>query len=67
MDTRRQQWMPEGFFDRSIFVTPETILVRQKSIWREMFQHSVTERLLEFQNRFCCDRNDSGTAKIDLV
>ena len=66
-DARRQQWMPERFFDRSISIAPGTILVQQKSIWREMFEHSVTEKVLEFLNGFCCARNDSGTGKIDLV
>jgi hypothetical protein len=33
--------MPEGFFERSISVIPERIFLQLKSIWYEMFQHSV--------------------------
>jgi len=59
--------MPEGFFERSIFITPEMILVQEKSIWCEIFQHSMTKTFLEFQKRFCCRKNDFSTEEIDLV
>jgi len=59
--------MLEGFFERSIFITPETILAQEKSIWCEMFQHSIRKKILEFQKRFCCRKNDFSTGKIDLV
>ena len=31
-DARREQWMPEPFFERSISITTETIFLRLKSI-----------------------------------
>jgi len=62
-----QQWRPEGFFERLISITPETILVQQKSIWCGIFQLSATETILVFQNGFWCTSNDFGTAEIDLV
>jgi hypothetical protein len=56
--------MPEGFFERSISITPETILVQEKSIWCEMFQHSATKMILEFQNGFWCKKNESFVESI---
>src|SRR6184192_3774429 len=66
-DARRQQWMPDRFFERSISITTETIFLRLKSIWCEMFQHSVAEKNLVHQNDFKCDRNDFPAVEIDLV
>jgi len=43
------------------------IFLQKKSIWCEMFQHSVTKKFLEFQNGFCCSKNDFSTGKIDLM
>src|SRR5438093_175809 len=66
-DARRQQWMPDRFFERSISITTETIFLQLKSIWCEMFQHSAAETNLVHRNHFRCDRNDFPAVEIDLV
>jgi hypothetical protein len=63
----RQKWMLEGFFERFVSITAETILVQEKSIWCEMFQHSATKTILVYQKGFWCTRNDSGVAGTILV
>jgi len=49
------------------FVVGKTIFLQKKSIWCEIFQHSVTKKILELQNGFRCRKNDFSTGKIDLV
>jgi len=65
-DAGRQQWMPTGFFERSISITPETIFLHLKSIWCEMFVHLAPENNLVHQNDFSCDRNHFVAVEMNL-
>jgi len=51
---------------RTISVATETILLRLKSICREMIVHLAPETNLVHQNDFSCDRNDFVAVEMNL-